>query len=187
MNADPRLEVALAALRRGGVVACPTEAVWGLGCDPFNEAAVARLLAIKQRDVAKGLLLVAADTGQLEGLVDWDALPRDRREVVLASWPGANTWVLPATPRVPPWITGAHAGVAVRVTAHALVRALCLGFGGALVSTSANAAGEAPARTESELTPTLLATVDAVLPGATGGLERPTPIRIALSGAVLRD
>lgn len=187
MNADPGLDAALSALRGGGIIACPTEAVWGLGCDPGNESAVMRLLAIKRREVAKGLLLVAADVGQLEGLVDWDALPGDRRETVLASWPGANTWVLPATARVPRWITGGHAGVAIRVTAHPLVRTLCLGFGGALVSTSANVAGEAPARTEAELSPALRAAVDAVLPGATSGLERPTPIRVALSGAVLRD
>jgi len=183
----PGLDAAIAALRRGGVIACPTEAVWGLGCDPFDEAAVMRLLAIKRRDVAKGLLLVAADVGQLDRLVDWQALPRDRRDAVLASWPGASTWVMPATPRVPRWITGEHDGVAVRVSAHPLVRALCLGFGGALVSTSANAAGEPPARDECGLAPWLREAVDAVLPGPTSGLERPTPIRDARSGTVLRD
>ena len=125
MSQATQLDTAIATLHRGGVIACPTEAVWGLGCDPFDEAAVMRLLAIKQREVAKGLLLVAADAGQLEGLVDWAALPADRREAVHASWPGANTWVLPATARVPRWITGEHAGVWIRVTAHPLVRALC--------------------------------------------------------------
>ena len=187
MAPHPGLDAVVAALRRGGVVACPTEAVWGLGCDPFDEAAVMRLLEIKRREVGKGLLLVAADVSQLDSLVDWQALPRDRREVVLASWPGANTWIVPATARVPRWITGGHDGVAVRVSAHPLVRALCLGFGGALVSTSANAAGEPPARTEAELAPWLREALDAVLPGQTGGLERPTPIRDARTGAMLRD
>lgn len=180
------LRRAIEALRRGGVIACPTEAVWGLGCDPSNEAAVLRLLDIKQREVAKGLLLVAADVDALARLVDWDALPADRRAVVLASWPGPSTWVVPATAAVPRWITGDHDGVAVRVSAHPLVAALCRGFGGPLVSTSANAAGEPPARTEAELAPRLRERVDAVVPGATGGLERPTPIRDARSGAVLR-
>jgi len=175
------------ALRRGGVIACPTEAVWGLGCDPFDQAAVMRLLAIKQREVAKGLLLVAAGTGQLDGLVDWAALPPDRRDAVLASWPGATTWVLPATARVPRWITGDHDGVAVRVTAHPQLAALCRGFGGPLVSTSANTAGEPPARGEAELDPGLRSAMDAILPGETGGLERPTPIRDARTGAGLRD
>lgn len=181
------LQQAVDALRRGGVIACPTEAVWGLGCDPFDEAAVMRLLAIKQREPAKGLLLVAADAAQLDGLVDWDRLPGERRAAVLASWPGANTWVLPATSRVPRWITGGHDGVAARVSAHPLVAALCLAFGGPLVSTSANAAGAPPARTEDALDPVLRARLDAVLPGRTGGLDRPTPIRDARSGAVLRD
>lgn|SRR5690606_39526351 len=187
MNFPTRLDAAVASLRGGGVIAYPTEAVWGLGCDPFDEAAVMRLLAIKRREIGKGLLLVAADPTQLEGLVDWKVLPGDRREAVLASWPGANTWVLPATARVPRWITGNHDGVAVRVSAHPLVAALCLGFGGPLVSTSANAAGEPPARSEAGLSAALRAAVDAVLPGATGGLERPTAIRDARTGAALRD
>jgi L-threonylcarbamoyladenylate synthase len=187
MPRTPQLDAAVSALRQGGVVACPTEAVWGLGCDPFDEAAVTRLLAIKRRDVSKGLLLVAADPGQLDGLVDWDALPSERRDAVLASWPGANTWVLPATARVPRWITGDHDGVAIRVSAHPLVAALCRMFGGPLVSTSANLAGDPPARSEAGLAAGVRDAVDCVLPGATGGLERPTPIRDARSGAALRD
>lgn len=187
MNTLTQLDAAVASLRGGGVIACPTEAVWGLGCDPFDEAAVMRLLAIKQREVGKGLLLVAADVDQLDGLVDWDALEPGRREAVLATWPGANTWVLPATARVPRWITGEHDGVAVRVSAHPLVAALCRGFGGPLVSTSANAAGAEPPRSLAEADPALLAAVDVVLEGDTGGLARPTPIRDARSGAGLRD
>ena len=186
MNTPAQLDAAVAALRDGGVIAYPTEAVWGLGCDPFDEAAVTRLLAIKRREVGKGLLLVAADVDQLDDLVDWDALEPARRDAVLASWPGANTWVLPASTRVPRWITGDHDGVAIRVSGHPLVAALCRSFGGALVSTSANAAGEAPARSEAGLAPSLRAAVDALLPGETGGLDRPTPIRDARSGAVLR-
>ena len=181
------LEDAVTALRRGGVVAYPTEAVWGLGCDPFDEAAVMRLLALKQREVGKGLILVAADATQLDGLVDWAALPPLRRDEVLASWPGPHTWVVPATARVPRWITGDHDGVAVRVSAHPLVAALCRGFGGPLVSTSANAAGATPPRTPREADPALLAAVDVVLEGDTGSLARPTPIRDARSGAGLRD
>lgn len=187
MKARPQIDAVVAALRRGGVVAYPTEAVWGLGCDPFDEAAVLRLLAIKRRDVAKGLLLVAADLGQLDGLVDWDALPAGRRDTVVASWPGPNTWVLPASARVPRWITGDHDGVAVRVSAHPVVAALCRGFGAPLVSTSANPGGEPPARSEADLATGLRTTVDAVLPGAIGGLERPTPIRDARTGVALRD
>ena len=180
------LRPALAALHRGGVIAYPTEAVWGLGCDPFDEAAVTRLLALKQRPVDKGLILVAAEPAQFDGLLDWAALPAARRDAVLASWPGPHTWIVPATARVPRWISGGHAGVAVRVSAHPLVAALCRGFGGPLVSTSANFSGEPPARTRAVLDAALLARLDAVTGGETGGLAAPTSIRDALSGAVLR-
>ncbi len=180
------LDALVDVLRRGGVIAYPTEAVWGLGCDPFDQAAVLRLLALKQRPVDKGLILVAAAIPQLDGLVDWNALPTQRREAVLADWPGPHTWIVPATPRVPRWITGDHHGVAVRVSAHPVVSALCDAFGGALVSTSANSTGAPAPKTLAECDPELLAALDGIAIGETGGLERPTAIRDALSAAVLR-
>jgi L-threonylcarbamoyladenylate synthase len=173
-------------LHRGGVVAYPTEAVWGLGCDPFDEAAVLRLLALKQREVAKGLILIAGALEQFDGLLDWEALPAGRAAAVHASWPGPHTWIVPASARVPRWITGAHEGVAVRVSAHPQVQALCAAFGGPLVSTSANPSGAAPPRTLGDFAPQLLAQLDGVLEGATGGLANPTRIRDARSGDVLR-
>lgn len=180
------VDAAVALITGGGVIAYPTEAVWGLGCDPFHEAAVLRLLAAKGRDMAKGLILVAASVDQLDGLVDWRALPDARRDAVRRTWPGPHTWTMPATARVPRWISGDHAGVAVRVSAHPVVAALCRGFGAPLVSTSANASGEAPPRDVADLAPGLLAVIDAVVPGATAALSRPTPIRDALSGETLR-
>jgi len=177
---------AVAALHRGGVVAYPTEAVWGLGCDPFDEAAVTRLLAIKQREVAKGLILIAGALGAFEPLLDWEALPTDRREAVFATWPGPHTWIVPASGRVPHWITGLHDGVAVRVSAHPLVASLCEAFGGPLVSTSANRAGDPPPRRLDDIEPSLLAALDGWIEGDTGALSAPTEIRDARSGAVLR-
>jgi L-threonylcarbamoyladenylate synthase len=182
LSPDEAVEV----IHDGGVIAYPTEAVWGLGCDPFDEAAVLRLLAIKQREVAKGLILVAARRAQFDGLLDWSALPPDRVAAVDASWPGPNTWIVPATSRVPRWITGAHMGVAVRVSDHPVVIALCEAFGAPLVSTSANLAGEPPAFSRVALDPQLLAQLDGVTEGETGGLSAPTAIRDALSGSVLR-
>lgn len=173
-------------LHRGGVIAYPTEAVWGLGCDPFDEAAVERLLALKQREVAKGLILIAGAVGQFDGLLDWNTLPADRIAAVHASWPGPHTWIVPAGARVPRWITGAHDGVAVRVSAHPQVIALCAAFGGPLVSTSANPSGAEPPRALEAFAPRLLAQLDGVIEGATGGLANPTRIRDARSGDVLR-
>ncbi|WP_149194480.1 Sua5/YciO/YrdC/YwlC family protein [Luteimonas suaedae] len=184
---DPQdIAEAVAAVRGGGVVAYPTEAVWGLGCDPRDETATLRLLALKRRAVDKGLILVAATRAQLDPFVDWDVLANTRRDVVCASWPGPHTWIVPARADTPAWIRGAHAGVAVRVSAHAGVLALCNAFGGAIVSTSANVAGMPAPRTLAELDPAIRAGVDAVVAGETAGLERPTAIRDAGSGEVLR-
>jgi L-threonylcarbamoyladenylate synthase len=185
---NTRVDAAAAArlLRHGGVVAYPTEAVWGLGCDPRDQAATLRLLALKQRDVAKGLILIAANELQLAPYVDFGSLAESQRAAVRASWPGANTWIVPASPGAPRWVTGAHDGIAVRVSAHPGVIALCAAFAGAIVSTSANRGGMPAAATFAALDPAIVAGVDAVLEGETGGLERPSVIRDARSGAVLR-
>lgn len=186
MTITTSIENAVAALHRGGVVAYPTEAVWGLGCDPRDEAATLRLLALKVREVEKGLILIAADESQLAPFIDMDTLDPAQREAVRATWPGPHTWIVPASPAAPRWITGAHAGIAVRVSAHPRVVALCAAFGGALVSTSANRAGEPAAHAIGQLDPQIVAGVDAVLEGETGGLARPTDIRDARTGTALR-
>ncbi len=181
------IEDVVAALRRGGVVAYPTEAVWGLGCDPRDEAATLRLLAIKQREVDKGLILIAAEEAQLAPFVDMDGAGRG---ATVGACAPAGPARIPGSCRRPPtrraWITGAHAGIAVRVSAHPLVVDLCKAFGGALVSTSANRAGEPAAHTIDALDPRIVDAVDAVAGGETGGLLRPTDIRDARTRAVLR-
>lgn len=184
----PLLEVPAAAalLARGGVIAYPTEGVWGLGCDPFDRTAVLRLLEIKQRPVDKGVILIAGAMSQLDPVVDWDALTQPQRERVQASWPGPYSWVVPVRVDVPAWITGAHASVAVRVSAHASVIALCAAFGGVLVSTSANLSGEPAVTTRDALDPRLLARLDGVLDGVTGGRATPSTLRDARTGELLR-
>ena len=184
----PVLDIAAAAaiLARGGVIAYPTEAVWGLGCDPLDHDAVARLLQIKQRAVDKGLILVASQVQQLHGLVDLGALPAARLQVVQASWPGPHSWIVPVGPGAPAWISGQHRGIAVRISAHPTVRALCEACGHALVSTSANLAGEPAASRRDALDPRLLQQLDGVMEGETGGAARPSTLADALTGAALR-
>lgn len=178
------LKRAAAIVRRGGVIAYPTEAVFGLGCDPGNETAVRRLLAIKQRPMTKGLILIAADLAQLEPFIeplDIESLAR-----VQATWPGPVTWLLPARSRVPVWLRGHHDTLAVRVTAHPLAAALCRIWGSPLVSTSANISGRPPARTALAVRRQLGRLVDYVVPGRVGGADRPTEIRDLRSGRVVR-
>lgn len=177
---------AVAALRRGGVIAYPTEGVWGLGCDPFDAGAVRRLLAIKQREEWKGLIVIASELAQIAALIDLDALPPERIRAVRASWPGPHTWLLPCRPSVPVWLRGMHTTLALRISAHPPVIELCDAFGGPLVSTSANLSGQPAVTAASDLDPLLRGRIDGVLPGETGGLAVPTSIRDAASGVAIR-
>jgi L-threonylcarbamoyladenylate synthase len=179
------LEQAARVLRDGGLVAYPTEGVYGLGCDPMNEAAVDRLLILKQRPRAKGLILIAAAPEQLDPFMA--PLEPPLRERVLARWPGPVTWVVPAAPTAPEWVRGAHETIAVRVTAHPLAASLCRAAGMAIVSTSANLSGHDPARSAQEVVAQLGGRVDCILEGALGGLDRPTEILDARTGQVLRS
>jgi L-threonylcarbamoyladenylate synthase len=177
------LAAAVRALVQGGVIAYPTEAVWGLGCDPFSETAVRRLLALKRRDEAKGFILIAADIAQIQPWLA--ALNAAQKAAVLATWPGPHTWITPA-PDTPSWLRGNHDGLALRVSAHPGVQALCRAWGGPLVSTSANRSGQLPATDEAELRAQFGADLDAILPGQLGGDARPSEIRDAITGIVLR-
>ncbi|WAT14892.1 Sua5/YciO/YrdC/YwlC family protein [Xanthomonas fragariae] len=181
------LDSAITALTQGGVIAYPTEAVWGLGCDPRQQAAVLRLLEIKRRPVDKGVIVVASNVEALCDWVDLDALEPARKREVLASWPGPHTWILPVIAQAPRWVTGEHDGLAVRISAHPVVAALCAAWGAPLVSTSANLAGEPPARSRQALDPALLACIDGVVEGEVGALAQPTQIRDARTGQILRD
>lgn len=179
-----QLRRAVQALDTGGLIAYPTEAVYGLGCDPLDADAVLRLLALKHRPMHKGLILIAAGFDQLE---PWLApLPAARRQAVLASWPGPHTWIWPVSEAVPVWLRGAHAGLAVRVTAHPLARALCEAFGGPLVSTSANPAGRRPARSPLRVRQYFADRVNCILHGPCAGATGPTAIHDAVTGTLLR-
>lgn len=181
---DWHVRRAVRVLRAGGVIAYPTEAVFGLGCDPMDEEAVLSLLAVKGRAPAKGLILIAADFRQLAPLLADPTAPA--LAPALASWPGPFTWLLPAHPHLPRWITGAHAELAARVTAHPVAAALCRRFGAPLVSTSANPSGGRAARSALAVRRHLGRRIDYLVPGDVGDARRPTEIRRLVSGRVLR-
>ena len=142
-------------LKQGQVLAYPTEAVWGLGCDPFNESAFLEILRLKQRPIEKGVILLAGHISQVEHLLK--NLDEDIQQQVISTWTNqakterATTWLLPADESIPQWIKGHHPKVAVRVTNHPLCTALCNAFNGFIVSTSANPAGETSARSIQEV------------------------------------
>jgi L-threonylcarbamoyladenylate synthase len=172
-----------AVLAGGGVVAYPTEGVFGLGCDPERDDAVARIAAFKGRRLAKGLILIGAEPRHVAAYAaPLSAAAAER--IAAASVP--TTWLVPRGRRAPDWITGGRPHVAVRVTRHPVAAALCEAFGGAIVSTSANRAG-APAPTSPARARLLVgAEVDCFVFAECGGLGRPSPIVEAASGRVIR-
>lgn len=179
------LDLACHALAAGGVVAYPTEAVWGLGCDPLNRHAVKRILDVKRRAAPKGLIVIASELSQVEAF--FAEIPSVKLAAALKTWPGPHTWLVPAAADVPRYLTGGRDTLAVRVTAHSVAAALCAAYGGPLVSTSANRAGCRPARTALQVQRWLGTAVDYILPGEVGGLARPTPIRDLMTGKLLRS
>ncbi len=168
----------------GGIIAYPTEAVWGLGCDPENPDAVLRLLRLKQRDWRKGLILVAASLAQLQPYLS--TLNAAQRQQLASTWPGPTTWLVPHTGNVGAGICGQHSSLAVRVSAHPVVHSLCTLFGGPLVSTSANPGGLQPARDRLTVRRYFGDAVDAYAPGSVGAARRPTVIRDLLTGEIIR-
>ncbi|WP_372628027.1 L-threonylcarbamoyladenylate synthase [Arsukibacterium sp.] len=181
------IATAVELLKQGEVISYPTEAVFGLGCDPDNEAAVLNVLAIKQRPVEKGLILVAATYSQLLPYVDDKAIPLEKRYQIFSSWPGHISWVLPASKTAPKWITGRFDTIAVRVSAHPVVQRLCQAYGKPLVSTSANLAGEASITDYQQLLRTMGLKVAGIVEGELGGAAQASQIRDAITGQIVRS
>jgi len=180
----PRLRHAAAVLHAGGVIAYPTEGVYGLGCRPDDEHAVEFLLELKQRPVSAGLILIAASLEQLDG---WIApTPREARRLLSTQDNRPVTWLVSAGPLTPDWITGGRPTVAVRVTRHPVASGLCLASGLPLVSTSANRRGKAPARSAMAARLRFGTRLDLIVGGPTGRHPGPTEIRDATSGRVIR-
>ena len=188
MNSFPshwQIQTAARWIRSGGVIAYPTEAVFGLGCDPGNREAVQRLLDLKRRPMNKGLILVASRWQQLQPWLQPVADAQLGR--MNKTWPGPTTWLVPAADDCPAWLTGQHTSLAVRVSAHPLVRQLCGILDSAIVSTSANISKLPPARSVLDIRLRFGRQLDFVLPGSLGGRTRPSRILDLVSGQLLRS
>jgi L-threonylcarbamoyladenylate synthase len=170
---------------RGEVFAYPTEAVFGLGCDPRNEKAVMTLLRLKQRPVHKGLILIASSQQQLIHFADFASLSQQQLDQVSASWPGPFTWLVPKKPDTPDYLTGGSNLIAVRVSAHPIVTQLCEFLGSAIVSTSANLSGQEPARNPDEVKAQFGNSMLCIA-GQVGEQRHPSQIRNALTGDLVR-
>ena len=178
-----RLQCIRAALS-GGVIAYPTEAVYGLGCLPANQQAVRRIVSLKRRSPRKkGLIIVASTIEQILPFIELAGLNNSER--IFNSWPGAITWIFPANRKASKWLIGEKNTVAVRVSAHAVVRSLCDALG-PLISTSANPADAPPARSAMQVRNYFATRVDYIYPARLPQQGLPTEIRNAVDGQIMR-
>lgn len=171
-------------IERGGVVAYPTEAVYGLGCDPTCSEAIKKILLLKSRNANKGLILVASDWQQIEPYIG--NLTQSMYKRVNASWPGPVTWILPADTAKSALIRGAYSTIAVRISSHPVVSALCSACGHALISTSANVSGNAGMINPQDVYDTFGDALCAIVSGELGTLPSATPIFNAGTGQQIR-
>ena len=182
-NASDPVAEAARVIAAGGVIAHACEGVWGLACDPMNEAAVQRVLELKRRPVSKGLIVIGAAAADFAPELTRICTQTAGR--IRASWPGAVTWLVQNV-RFPPWIVGDFPTVAVRVPDHEQARQFAAACGHPLVSTSANRAADPPARSAEEVRRIFGEQIDGLLPGAVGDRNAPSTIIDAATGRVLR-
>lgn len=173
---------AVRQLHAGGVIAYPTETVYGLGCDPYNGVAVLHLLALKQRVMAQGVILIASELGHLEPLLQ--PLKPVTRKRITGNTPTPVTWILPCRPETPVWLRGEHDSLAIRITTHPLATALCASWGRPLVSTSANLHGQHPATSALQVRKAFGQQLDYILHGPQGN-NTPSQLRDGLSGKLI--
>ena len=166
----------------GGIIAYPTEGVFGLGCLPDDVLALERLLDIKRRDAAKGLILIASNIDQLDG---WVPMP-DRASIPSPDPAHPVTWIVQPGPKVHPIIRGQHAGLAIRLTTNPVAAAICNAVESPIVSTSANLSGKPTARKRFVLRRQFDARVDYIVPGDCGPASGASEIRDLTTGKVLR-
>ena len=168
----------------GGVIAYPTEAVYGLGCDPDNQEAVLRILDLKNRPASAGLILVA---DRLERFAPYiEPVSAEAKERALSAWPGHVTWLFPRSVGVPDWLAGAHHTIALRITAHPGCIALCAAFGTPIVSTSANPSSNPPARSARQVAEYFPDQLCGIVEGDLGGSDQPSEIRDLVTGRIIR-
>lgn len=168
----------------GGVIAYPTEAVYGLGCDPDSESAVMKILELKSRPASAGLILIA---DRLERFAPYiQTVSASQKERALSAWPGPVTWLFPRAAAVPDWLAGEHDTIALRITAHAGCRALCEAFNGPIVSTSANPSSKEPARSAAQVETYFPGQLCGIVEGELGSKFQPSEIRDLATGHIVR-
>lgn len=187
MSNTSTISKAAEVFNHGGILVYPTEAVFGLGCDPDNHLAIKKLLAIKERSINKGLILLASNYSQLLPYINDSAINQDNLNSILSRWPGPITQILPAAEHISSLLSGCFDSIAVRITDHPDIVALCNQVNKPIISTSANLSGELPALTWQQADEVFKDKVDFIIKSKTSGLLKPSTIINAITGEVVRS
>ena len=167
-------------LKFGELIAYPTEGVCGLGCDPNNLEAVKKILDLKERSSSKGLILLGSRFEQFNEY----AFAEEYKAKLMTKWPGPHTWLVPAKQGVSTLLIGSNDKVALRLSNHEIVCELCEGFGGAIISTSANKEGLPTLTGEREIADVFPDVK--ILKGRLGDLKRPSTIQDVVTDFIVR-
>lgn len=160
-------------LKSGEVIGYPTEAVYGIGCDPWNQSSVEKIAKIKGRKKRQTFLMVASSIDQLTDLIDISRLSSQ----VKSSWPGHTTWLIKAKENVPYWLQDEQTNkVGVRISNHPLVRELCSEYGKPIISTSANMSGKEEIKNQQEFIRTFSSNINYLVDGDLGDYDKASMI-----------
>lgn len=186
---DPKLKLIKAAecIKQGGVVIAPTEGLYGISCLASNDKAVERVIKVKERSSAKGLIVAISSFEMAKDLIDFSKLSAKRIDFMLSKWPGPHTFIVPAAKNVSAFVTGGRDTIALRFTAFPTLQRLCELSGGPLISSSANISGYPPLTTINDLHAVFGDKVDFILDLPCQGLKGPSSIHDALTGKLLRQ
>ena len=183
MASDFSIRHAANIIRRGGVLAYPTDTIYGLGCDPGNRDAVERINRIKNRPLSKHFILLAGSIEQLDPLLDIDDL--QQKKIMQATKP--TSWIVKASRSAPAWLTDSDHQLTIRISQHPLVKRLCQRLGHAIISTSANPSGRHPAKNSLQIQQYFHSSVDKILASHTQLTARPSTIIRLSDNCIIRE
>ena len=169
-------------LIHGGLIAFPTESIFGLGCDPGNKKAVEKLKRIKNRPQEMGFILLTPNLATISQWIDPD---KKQTEIISAPVQRPTTYIVPASKSVPPWLTTNNT-LAIRINKDPIIQGLSDMLGLPIISTSANQHGKTPCQSASEVQKTMGPLLDYIIEGKKGSFERPSTIIDLCSGKTIR-
>lgn len=178
-----RLKQISRQLLHGAVIAYPTDTIWGLGCHPGLEQAVIRINILKNRPRQKSLILLSSDHDFFQGYLEDNMIDR---LISADSTERPTTWIVPASPRCPPWLASINDTLAVRVSKRPPIEALCKPIGSPIISTSANLSGTPAVRNSIQAHSRFHHGTDYIIEGFASGSQKASRIKNLLTGQILR-